>query len=228
MKKEKLKYHTDISIQTLYSVLSWSTFGSDYSLESSWVWPRFGDFLPFFSSDPLKLCQVGCQWTAIFRALQRFSIRCKSGICLGHSRTFTVVPKPLLCRLGCVLRVINLLEGKPSAKPEALSPLDQVFIKDISGLCSVQLSLNPEKSPSPCHWKTPPQHNAATTMLHRWDGIGHPDMMLRIEAKLRFNLGLIRPDNLLSHSLRVVLVLFWKRAFICLSLRRGICVATLP
>jgi hypothetical protein len=25
------------SIQTLYSVLCWSTFGSDYSLESSWV-----------------------------------------------------------------------------------------------------------------------------------------------------------------------------------------------
>ena len=27
IKKEKLKYHIDISIQTLYSVLNWSTFG---------------------------------------------------------------------------------------------------------------------------------------------------------------------------------------------------------
>ena len=27
-----------VRIQTLYSVLSWSSFGSDYSLKSSWVW----------------------------------------------------------------------------------------------------------------------------------------------------------------------------------------------
>ena len=29
---------TDISIQTLYTVLIWSTFGSNYSHEISWVW----------------------------------------------------------------------------------------------------------------------------------------------------------------------------------------------
>ena len=63
--KKLLKYHSNISIQTLHSVLCWSTFGSDYSLESSWVWryklgtPVFGEFLPIFSADPLKLCQVG-------------------------------------------------------------------------------------------------------------------------------------------------------------------------
>jgi hypothetical protein len=62
---KKLKYQIYISIQTLYSVLIWSTFGSDYSLESSWVWryklgtPVFVEFLPFFSADPLNLCQVG-------------------------------------------------------------------------------------------------------------------------------------------------------------------------
>ena len=65
--KEKLKYHIDISIQTLYSVLSWSTFGTNYSLESSWVWcdkfctPGFGDFLPFFFANPFKLRQVECR-----------------------------------------------------------------------------------------------------------------------------------------------------------------------
>ena len=54
-----------ISIQIIYSVVCWSTFSSDYSLESFWVWrnklgtPVFGEFLPFFSADPLKLCQVG-------------------------------------------------------------------------------------------------------------------------------------------------------------------------
>ena len=47
-------------------------------------------------------------------------------------------------------------------------------------------------------------------MIHRWDSIGQvmsgawfpPDMTLRIEAK-QFNLGFIRPENLVSHSLRV-------------------------
>jgi hypothetical protein len=35
--KFKLKYHIYKNIQTLYSVLCWSTYGSDYCLESSWV-----------------------------------------------------------------------------------------------------------------------------------------------------------------------------------------------
>ena len=55
MYKKKLKYHIYINIQTLYSVNCSSTFGSDYSLKSSWVWryklstPVFGEFLPFLS-----------------------------------------------------------------------------------------------------------------------------------------------------------------------------------
>ena len=81
IKKDKLKHHIDISIQTLYSVLSWSSFGSEYSLESSWVWrnklstPEFEDFLPFFSTDLLKLYRldVDCQWIAIFRSAEIFN-----------------------------------------------------------------------------------------------------------------------------------------------------------
>ena len=42
----------------------------------------------------------------------------------GHSET-----KPLLCCLGCVLRVIVLLEGEYSPQSEVLSNLEQVFIK---------------------------------------------------------------------------------------------------
>ena len=101
------------------------------------------------------------QWTAIFRLLQRFSIGFKSGLWLGHSRI-----RPLC--LGWVLMVIVLLSGEPSAQ----SALDQGFIKDISVLCSVQLSLNYDQYPSSSHWKTPAQNDAVTTMLHRWDGIG--------------------------------------------------------
>ena len=53
---KKRKYDIYKSIQTLYSVLCWSRFGRDYSIESSWVQrfklgtPVFGEFLPFFST----------------------------------------------------------------------------------------------------------------------------------------------------------------------------------
>ena len=54
-------------------------------------------------------------------------------------------------------------------------------------------------------------------MLHRWDGVVQvmnsawfpPDITLRIEAK-QLNLGFIRPENLVSHSLRVLYALFCK------------------
>ena len=84
------------------------------------------------------------RWTAIFRSLHRCLIGFKSGLWLGYSRTFKVVMKPILSCLGCVLWVFVLLEHKPFAQSEVLSSLDQVFIKDISLLYSVQLSLNPD------------------------------------------------------------------------------------
>ena len=77
---------------TLYSVLSWSTYEGIITLillgYDTLCTPGFGDFLLFFSADPLKLCQV--RWgPAIFRCLQRCSIGFKSGLWLGHSGTFT-------------------------------------------------------------------------------------------------------------------------------------------
>jgi hypothetical protein len=40
-----------------------------------------------------------------------------------------LVPKPLLRCLGCVLRVIVLLEGEPLPQSEVLSALEQVSVK---------------------------------------------------------------------------------------------------
>jgi hypothetical protein len=47
-----------------------------------------------------------------------------------------------------VLRVVVLLEGELSPQSEDLSALEQVFIKDISVLCSVHLSLDPDQHQS--------------------------------------------------------------------------------
>ena len=120
--KIKNWYHIYITIQTLYSVLCWSTFGSDYSLESSWVWrynlgtPVFGEFLPFFSACPLKLCQVRCG--ASKYSYFQVSFRALAGPLKDIQR---LVPKPLLHFLGCVLRVIFLLEGELWPQSEVLS-----------------------------------------------------------------------------------------------------------
>ena len=58
--------------------------------------------------------------------------------------TQRLVPKPLLFCLGCVLRVVVLFEGEPSPQSKVLSALEQVFIKDLSVLCSFHISLNPD------------------------------------------------------------------------------------
>lgn len=62
-----------------------STFGRNYSFKSSCAWcnklctPGFGDFLPLFSADPLKPCQVGRGLSVDCHSLQRCSIRLKPG-----------------------------------------------------------------------------------------------------------------------------------------------------
>jgi hypothetical protein len=53
---------------------------------------------------------------------------------------FKDIQKLLRC-LGCVLRFVVLLEGEPSPQSKVLSTLEQVFIKDLSELCSVLFSL---------------------------------------------------------------------------------------
>ena len=118
---KKLKLIIYISLQTLYSVLCWSTFGSEHS--DYWVWcyklgtPVFGEFLPFFSADPLKLCQVG--WGVSLHSYFLVSpgtfnwvqVRALAGPIKVIQR---LVRKPLLHCLGCVLRVVVLFEGEPS------------------------------------------------------------------------------------------------------------------
>lgn len=93
-----------------------------------WVWhnklctPEFRGLMSFFFPD---LCQVGW-WAlvAILMYLQKCSIGSKSGVWLRHSRTFRVVPMPLLHCLDFVLRVIGLLQSVPSAQSEVLSPVN--------------------------------------------------------------------------------------------------------
>ena len=152
IQNEKLKYHIYISIQPLYSVLCGSTLGFN-SFKSFWVWLYklgtlvFGEFLPLFSADPLKLCKIG--WGASLHTyfqispemFDRVQVRAMAGPLKDIQK---LVPKPLLRCLGCVLRVIVLLEGEPSHQSKVLNAMEKIFIKDLSVLCSVHLSLDPD------------------------------------------------------------------------------------
>ena len=196
---------TSNEIQTLYSVLCWSTFGSDYSLESSWVWhyklgtPVFGEFLPFFSADPLKLRQVG--WGALLYTYFQVSpemfdlvqVQALAGPLKDIER---LVQKPLLRGLGCVLRVVVLLEGEPLAQSEVPSALEQVFIKDLSV---------PATEKHPHSIMLPPPCFTVWMVLARWWAVPGFLQTWRLAFKAKgFNLGFVRPENLVTHGLRVI------------------------
>ena len=76
----------------------------------------FGEFLPLFSADPLKLFQVG--WGVLLYSYFQVSpeminlvqVWALAGPLKDIQR---LVPKPLMHCLGCVLRVFVLLEGAP-------------------------------------------------------------------------------------------------------------------
>ena len=102
--------------------------------------PVFGEFLPLFSADPLKRCQVG--WGAFLHIYLQVFDRVQDRSLAGRLKYIQrLVPKALLLCLGCVLRIVVLLEGELSPQSEVLSTLEQVFIKDLFVLCSVHLSL---------------------------------------------------------------------------------------
>ena len=69
-----------------------------------------------------------------------------------------------------MLRVIVLLEGEPQSQSQISGRLKQVFLKNFPVFSTIQYFLNSDQFPSPCHEKHPPQHLAATTMLHCGDG----------------------------------------------------------
>ncbi len=82
---------------------------------------------------------------------------------------------------------------------------------------------------SPCRCKTARQQEAATSTLYFWDGT------LQVMSRAGFlqtwclALRFIRPENLLSHSLRVLRVFCkFQVCFLLSSLRRGLSFATSP
>ena len=85
--------------------------------------PVFGEFLPFFSADPLNLCQVGMGSLvpSYFQVSPEMFDRALAGPLKDIQR---LVLKPLLRCLGCVLMVVVLLDGETLPLSEILSALE--------------------------------------------------------------------------------------------------------
>ena len=148
MTKNKLKYHIKISIQTLYSVLCWSTFGSDYSRVFLGMMPQAWHTC-IWGVSPILLCRssqalsgwMGSVAAQLFSGLSRDQLGSSLGSGWPLKDIQKLVLKPLLRCPGCVLRVVVLLEGEPSPQSEHSGA---GFIKGLSVLCSHHLSLNPD------------------------------------------------------------------------------------
>jgi hypothetical protein len=123
------KYHIYIIIQTLYSVLCWNTFGSDYSLESSWVWQAW--HICIWGVSPILLCR-SCQvgWRASLHndfmiSPEMFNWVQVQALAGPFKDIQRLVTKPLLRCFGCL-------------RPPVWGP-EQVFIKDLSVLLHLRM-----------------------------------------------------------------------------------------
>ena len=140
-----------------------------------------------------------------------------------------LVPNSLLHSLGCVLRVVVLLEGKPSPQSEVLSALEQVSSRISLNFAPFIFASILTSLPVPAVEKHPRSIMLPPPGFTLVGARVPPDVTLGIQAK-EFKLGFIRPENLVSHGLRLFrfLLVNSKRTIMCLLLRSGFCLATLP
>ncbi len=148
------------------------------------------------TSSPLKLCQVGWVQTHIFRFLQKYLIGFKLRLWLGHSRTFTELSISHSC---CVFRFIVLLKGKSSAQSEVLNALDWVFIKlsQYFGALSFSSTMT-SPAVAAAEKRLQPALFTFGMVLCMWWAV--PGYLQTRCLELRF----VRPENLVSQSLRVL------------------------
>ena len=125
--------------------------------------PVFGEFLPFFYADPMKLW-MGSVGAQLFSSLSR-----DVQVWLGHSRTFTDLSRSHPC-IGLAVCFRSLSCWKLNLHPTLRSwVLWSRFSSRMSLLCSIHISLNPDLSPSSCRWKImlPPTYFTVGMVLAR-------------------------------------------------------------
>ena len=146
-------------------------------------------------SSSVRLDEDRC-CTAIFRSLQRCLIGFKSGIWLGHSRTF----RNLSRSHSCIVLAVSCwkVNVHPSLRSWAFwsrfsSRISLYFALFIFASILINHPVPVAEKHSHSMILPPPCFTAGFP----------PDVTLGIQAKV-FNLGFIRPENLVSHGLNVL------------------------
>ena len=214
----KRKYHIYITIETLYSVC-WQ------QLQPSWVHLYLGSFS--YSSLQILSTSVRlegeCCSTSSFRSLQRCSIGFKSGLWLGHSRTFRDLSQSHPCVVLAVC--LGLLScWKVNISPSLRSwALCSRFSSKISLYFPSILSSLPVPAAEKHHQMmlAPPCFTVEMVpgFLQTWRLSFRPKSSILVLSDQR-NLFLMFWEYfrcLLANS---------KRAVMCLLLRSGFCLAT--
>ncbi len=138
--------------------------------------------------------------THIFRFLQKYLIGFKLRLWLGHSRTFTELS---LSHFFCVLTSIVLLEGKPSGRLRFWMLWTMLSLRPSLYFCVLSFStlMGPSVAASekqPHSMRLLPAHFTFGMVIRMWWAV--PAFLQTWCLELRF----IRPDNIISQSLRVL------------------------
>ncbi len=153
------------------------------------------------ASSPLKLGQLGwgrCTFSGFSRNVL---IGLKPRLWLGHSRTFT---KLSISHSYCVLWVIVLLEGEPSARLRFWMLWTGFSLRLSQYFGALSSSYTPTSPSVPAVVKQPhsmrllPAHFTFGMVLCRWRAV--PGLLQTWCWEMRF----VRPENLVSYSLRVL------------------------
>ena len=152
IKNEKLKYHASIKYSTPWvntlekplwqRIQLWVFLGLMYLLST----PGFGDFVPFFLADLLKLGRVG--WGVSVNSNLQVFPQILNGIQVwalaGPLKDFHIlVVKIFQCCFGCMLGVIVLLERRSSPQSTVFCTLKQVLLKNLPVFGSIHCCLYP-------------------------------------------------------------------------------------
>ena len=153
------KWNTEIS-HLFKSILCRSNFGGDYSCESFWYvcisfahldLGIFSRSLQIFSSS-VRLDEEWW-WATLFKSFSWFSMGFKSGLWLGHTRTFTFMFwSHSRIALAVCLESVSCWNVKSSHQSKVICILKQLLIKNLPVFASIHCLLYPYQSPSPRLW----------------------------------------------------------------------------
>ena len=164
------------------------------------IWVNFG---PFLLTEVVQLSQVfrpPCSHTLFQFCPQMFYMIEVRALWWPLQYLDFVVLKPFCHNFGSMLGVIVHLEDPFATKLEMMLQYIHIIFLPHDAIYFV-------KCTSPSCSKAPPKHDAATPMLHGWDGIlwlasltlFPPNITMVIMAK-QFHFSFIRPENISPKS----------------------------